>query len=115
MINEDRMLKTLTFVNVHKHIKALFIMIIKWLGIIDDTLEKKADLVNGKVPTEQLPSYVDDVIDIAAFVTNKDNINTINSEIASIKSKNSEQDSSISSINSEISSIKSRLDALETK
>lgn len=77
MINEDRMLKTLTFVNVHKHIKALFIMIIKWLGIIDDTLEKKADLVNGKVPTEQLPSYVDDVIDIAAFATKTELINNI--------------------------------------
>lgn len=77
MINEDRMLKTLTFVNVHKHIKALFIMIIKWLGIIDDTLEKKADLVNGKVPTEQLPSYVDDVIDITAFVTKTELINNI--------------------------------------
>lgn len=49
------------------------------------------------------------------FETNKDNINTINSEIASIKSKNYKQDSSISSINSEISSIKSRLDALEAK
>ena len=49
------------------------------------------------------------------FETNKDNINTINSEIASIKSKNSKQDSSISSINSEISSIKSRLHALEAK
>lgn len=77
MINEDRMLKTLTFVNIHKHIKALFIMIIKWLGIIDDTLEKKADLVNGKVPTEQLPSYVDDVIDIAAFATKTELINNI--------------------------------------
>lgn len=49
------------------------------------------------------------------FETNKNNINTINSEIASIKSKNSEQDSSISSINSEITSIKSRLDNLEAK
>lgn len=77
MINEDRMLKTLTFVNIHKHIKALFIMIIKWLGIIDDTLEKKADLVNGKVPTEQLPSYVDDVIDITAFVTKTELVNNI--------------------------------------
>lgn len=77
MINEDRMLKTLTFVNVHKHIKALFIMIIKWLGIIDDTLEKKADLVGGKVPAEQLPSYVDDVIDIAAFVTKTELVNNI--------------------------------------
>lgn len=77
MINEDRMLKTLTFVNVHKHIKALFIMIIKWLGIIDDTLEKKADLIGGKVPAEQLPSYVDDVIDIAAFVIKTELVNNI--------------------------------------
>lgn len=77
MINEDRMLKTLTFVNVHKYIKALFIMIIKWLGIIDDTLEKKADLIGGKVPAEQLPSYVDDVIDIAAFVTKTELVNNI--------------------------------------
>lgn len=77
MINEDRMLKTLTFVNIHKHIKALFIMIIKWLGIIDDTLEKKADLVGGKVPAEQLPSYVDDIIDIAAFVTKTELVNNI--------------------------------------
>lgn len=77
MINEDRMLKTLTFVNVHKRIKALFIMIIKWLGIIDDTLEKKADLIGGKVPAEQLPSYVDDVIDIAAFVTKTELVNNI--------------------------------------
>lgn len=77
MINEDRMLKTLTFVNIHKHIKALFIMIIKWLGIIDDTLEKKADLIGGKVPAEQLPSYVDDVIDIAAFVNKTELVNNI--------------------------------------
>lgn len=77
MINEDRMLKTLTFVNVHKHIKALFIMIIKWLGIIDDTLEKKADLIGGKVPAEQLPSYVDDVIDIASFATKTELVNNI--------------------------------------
>ena len=77
MINEDRMLKTLTFVNVHKHIKALFIMIIKWLGIINDTLEKKADLIGGKVPAEQLPSYVDDVIDIASFVAKTELVNNI--------------------------------------
>lgn len=77
MINEDRMLKTLTFINIHKHIKALFIMIIKWLGIIDDTLEKKADLIGGKVPAEQLPSYVDDVIDIASFTTKTELVNNI--------------------------------------
>ena len=75
-----------------------------------------------------VPKWIKRVF-INYFETNKDNINTINSEIASIKSKNSEQDSSISSINSKIasiksknseqdssiSSIKSRLDALEAK
>ena len=54
-----------------------------------------------------VPKWIKRVF-INYFETNKDNINTINSEIASIKSKNSEQDSSISSI-------KSRLDALENK
>jgi hypothetical protein len=29
--------------------------------------ENKADLVGGKVPTSQLPSYVDDVIEVASF------------------------------------------------
>ena len=61
-----------------------------------------------------VPKWIKRVF-INYFETNKDNINTINSEIASIKSKNSEQDSSISSINSEISSIKSRLNDLEAK
>lgn len=61
-----------------------------------------------------IPKWIKRVF-INYFETNKNNINTINSEITSIKSKNSTQDSSISSINSEISSIKSRLDTLETK
>ena len=75
-----------------------------------------------------VPKWIKRVF-INYFETNKDNINTIKSEIASIKSKNSEQDSSISSIKSEIasiksknseqdssiSSIKSRLDVLEAK
>lgn len=61
-----------------------------------------------------IPKWIKRVF-INYFETNKNNINTINSEITSIKSKNSTQDSSISSINSEISSIKSRLDTLEVK
>ena len=61
-----------------------------------------------------IPKWIKRVF-INYFETNKDNINTINSEITSIKSKNSKQDSSISSINSEITSIKSRLDNLEAK
>lgn len=61
-----------------------------------------------------IPKWIKRVF-INYFETNKDNINTINSEITSIKYKNSEQDSSISSINSEITSIKSRLDNLKVK
>ena len=61
-----------------------------------------------------IPKWIK-LVFINYFETNKNNINTINSEITSIKSKNYTQDSSISSINSEISSIKSRLDTLETK
>lgn len=61
-----------------------------------------------------VPKWIKRVF-INYFETNKDNINTINSEISSIKYKNSKQDTSISSINSEISSIKSRLAALEAK
>ena len=39
---------------------------------LQNTLESKADLVNGKVPESQLPSYVDDVLEyanLAAFPT----------------------------------------------
>ena len=32
-------------------------------GIDPEILDKKADLVDGKVPQEQLPSYVDDVLE----------------------------------------------------
>ena len=54
-----------------------------------------------------VPKWIKRVF-INYFETNKDNINTINSEISSIKSE-------VSSIKSEVSSIKSRLDALEDK
>lgn len=39
--------------------------------------KKKADLIGGKVPAEQLPSYVDDVIDIASFVAKTELVNNI--------------------------------------
>lgn len=34
---------------------------------LNDILEAKADLVGGKVPNSQLPSYVDDVIEVANY------------------------------------------------
>ena len=35
-------------------------------GVDPEILAKKADLVDGKVPAEQLPSYVDDVLEFAS-------------------------------------------------
>lgn len=35
----------------------------EYLNAIDEYLDTKADLVNGKVPASQLPSYVDDVLE----------------------------------------------------
>lgn len=37
-------------------------------GTIDTVLDEKADLVSGKVPAIQLPSFVDDVVEYAAAV-----------------------------------------------
>lgn len=36
-------------------------------GVIYNELSNKADLINGKVPSDQLPSYVDDVIEFPSF------------------------------------------------
>ena len=61
-----------------------------------------------------VPKWIKRVF-INYFETNKNNINTINSEISSIKSRLEANKNNINTINSEISSIKSRLDALEAK
>lgn len=37
-------------------------------GVIYNELNNKADLVNGKVPSDQLPSYVDDVIEFSSLL-----------------------------------------------
>lgn len=44
-------------------IKRIFNMIIEYTSDISNLITNKADLVDGKVPAEQLPSYVDDVIE----------------------------------------------------
>ena len=40
-----------------------------------EAMETKADLVGGKVPTEQLPSYVDDVIEFESIINGSSPIN----------------------------------------
>lgn len=38
-------------------------------GYVDGNIISKADLVGGKVPSEQLPSYVDDVVEVEDFAS----------------------------------------------
>nr|DAH01413.1 MAG TPA: hypothetical protein [Crassvirales sp.] len=40
-----------------------------------EAMETKADLIGGKVPTEQLPSYVDDVIEFESIINGSNPIN----------------------------------------
>lgn len=42
-----------------------------------EAMETKADLVGGKVPAEQLPSYVDDVIEFDSITNGSANVETI--------------------------------------
>ena len=56
-------------------------MIIEYTSDISNLITNKADLVDGKVPAEQLPSYVDDVIEF-------NNIQVADTEISSIIGNN---------------------------
>lgn len=48
-------------------------------------LDSKADLVNGEIPSYQLPSYVDDIIEFDSFVQGKDYLTeAINQEIGAL-------------------------------
>lgn len=62
-------------------IKRIFNMIIEYTSDISNLITNKADLVDGKVPAEQLPSYVDDVIEF-------NNIQVADAEISSIIGNN---------------------------
>lgn len=42
---------------------------------LQELLDKKADLIGGKVPAEQLPSYVDDVIEFESIINGSNPIN----------------------------------------
>lgn len=62
-ITKETILKTLNSLPMPTWIKRIFNMIIEYTSDISNLITNKADLVDGKVPAEQLPSYVDDVIE----------------------------------------------------
>ena len=86
MINKDRIIKTLSFINIHRTIKALFILIIKWVENIESSLSSKADLVDGKVPADQLPDISgEDIIDLTEITSIDDELSNKLQNASSIK------------------------------
>ena len=58
-------------------IKRVITLIIDYVDEAASSIDGKADLVGGKVPAEQLPSYVDDVINFWDITTGTSSISTI--------------------------------------
>ena len=56
-------------------IKRVITLIIDYVDEAASSIDGKADLVGGKVPAEQLPSYVDDVIEFESIINGSNPIN----------------------------------------
>lgn len=50
-------------------IKRVFQLIVDYIDDAASSIDSKADLVDGKVPIEQLPSYVDDVVEFQSIIS----------------------------------------------
>lgn len=59
---KESILKSLNSLTMPAWIKRVFQLIVDYVDDAASSIDGKADLVGGKVPAEQLPSYVDDVI-----------------------------------------------------
>lgn len=59
---KESILKSLNSLTMPAWIKRVFQLIVDYIDEAASSTDSKADLVGGKVPAEQLPSYVDDVI-----------------------------------------------------
>lgn len=59
---KESILKSLNSLTMPAWIKRVFQLIVDYIDEAASSIDSKADLVGGKVPAEQLPSYVDDVI-----------------------------------------------------
>lgn len=59
---KESVLKTFNSLTMPAWIKRVITLIIDYVDEAASSIDSKADLIGGKVPAEQLPSYVDDVI-----------------------------------------------------
>lgn len=83
---KESILKSLNSLTMPAWIKRVFQLIVDYIDDAASSINSKADLVGGKVPAEQLPSYVDDVMefvtllafsDISTIIGKKDYANNI--------------------------------------
>lgn len=74
---KESILKSLNSLTMPAWIKRVFQLIVDYVDEAASSIDSKADLVGGKVPAEQLPSYVDDVINFWDITTGTSSISTI--------------------------------------
>ena len=75
-LTKESVLKTFNSLTMPAWIKRVITLIIDYVNETASSIDSKADLVGGKVPAEQLPSYVDDVMEFVTLLAFS-NINSI--------------------------------------
>lgn len=77
---KESILKSLNSLTMPTWIKRVFQLIVDYVDEAASSIDSKADLVEGKVPAEQLPSYVDDVIEFDSITTGSASVEMILNE-----------------------------------
>lgn len=72
---KESILKSLNSLTMPAWIKRVFQLIVDYVDEAASSIDSKADLIGGKVPAEQLPSHVDDVIEFESIINGSNPIN----------------------------------------
>lgn len=80
-LTKESILKTFNSLTMPAWIKRVITLIIDYVDWAVSAIDNKADLVNGKVPAEQLPSYVDDVMEFVEFLAFSDIFTIVGNEV----------------------------------
>lgn len=67
-LTKESIFKTFNSLTMPAWIKRVITLIIDYVDELASNIGNKADLVDGKIPAEQLPSYVDDVIEFNSSI-----------------------------------------------
>lgn len=80
-LTKESILKTFNSLTMPAWIKRVITLIIDYVDWAVSAIDNKADLVDGKVPAEQLPSYVDDVMEFVTFLSFSDIFTIVGKEV----------------------------------